>query len=88
MKRPLFVRPVTEAERAVLEQGLGSRDALILRRSQILLSSAQGQRQARNCLPSMLCYPDGSQYHSCQGAAGNRMLAGRIDSTENGATNI
>lgn len=50
MKRPLFVRPVTEAERAALEEGLGSRDALTLRRCQILLSSAQGQR------PSEIAY--------------------------------
>jgi transposase len=44
MKRPLFIRSLTEAERQALAQGLGSRDALTLRRCQIILASAEGQR--------------------------------------------
>ena len=44
MKRPLFVRSLMEAEREALAQGLGSRDALTLRRCQIILKSAEGQR--------------------------------------------
>lgn len=43
MKSPLFVRPVTDAERAQLATGLRSSDAFVLRRSQILLASARGE---------------------------------------------
>ena len=43
MKTPLFVRPVTDAERAQLATGLRSSDAFVLRRSQILLASARGE---------------------------------------------
>src|SRR5215831_16335337 len=47
MKPPLFVRPLTAAEREALGQGLRSPDAFTLRRCQILLASAQGQRPSR-----------------------------------------
>src|SRR5438309_5228460 len=47
MKPPLFVRPLTAAERQALTSGLRSADAFTLRRSQILLASAQGQRPSR-----------------------------------------
>jgi transposase len=40
---PLYVRPLTQQERDALEDGLRSKDAFTLRRSQILLASAQGQ---------------------------------------------
>jgi len=43
MKSPIFVRPVTDAERAQLATGLRSSDAFVLRRSQILLASARGE---------------------------------------------
>ena len=43
MKSPIFVRPVTDAERAPLATGLRSSDAFVLRRSQILLASARGE---------------------------------------------
>ena len=43
MKTPVFVRPVTDAERAQLATGLRSSDAFVLRRSQILLASARGE---------------------------------------------
>src|ERR687897_451724 len=43
MKRPIFVRPLTDAERETLEAGLRSPDAFTLRRCQILLKSADGQ---------------------------------------------
>ena len=43
MKRPIFVRPLTDAERETLEAGLRSPDAFTLRRCQILLASADGQ---------------------------------------------
>jgi transposase len=46
MKPPLFVRPLSGSERASLRQGLRSRDAFTLRRCQILLASADGQRPA------------------------------------------
>lgn len=43
MKAPLFVRPLTDAERSDLLAGLRSPDAFVLRRGQILLASARGQ---------------------------------------------
>ena len=44
MKPPLFVRALSDAERRTLQAGLRSREAFILRRAQILLASAEGQR--------------------------------------------
>jgi hypothetical protein len=44
MKPPLFVRPLTVTERQQLEAGCRSREAFTLRRCQILLASARGQR--------------------------------------------
>ena len=47
MEPPLFVRPLTAEERQQLHAGLHSREAFTLRRCQILLASAQGQRPAQ-----------------------------------------
>jgi transposase len=47
MKQPLFLRPLAEAERASLRQGLRSPDAFTLRRCQILLASDRGQRPSQ-----------------------------------------
>jgi len=44
MRQPIFVRPFSEDEREQLEAGLRSSDAFVLRRCQILLASARGQR--------------------------------------------
>ena len=44
MKRPIFVRTLTAAERQQLQAGLRSADAFTVRRCQILLSSANGLR--------------------------------------------
>ena len=44
MKSPIFVRPLTDDERARLEAGLRSSSAFVLRRCQILLASARGER--------------------------------------------
>ena len=43
MKRPIYVRPFSDAERNTLEAGLRSPDAFTLRRCQILLARADGQ---------------------------------------------
>ena len=43
MKRPIFVRPLSDAERESLEAGLRSQDAFTLRRCQILLASHRGE---------------------------------------------
>jgi transposase len=43
MKRPIFVRPLSDAERESLEAGLRSPDAFTLRRCQILLASIRGK---------------------------------------------
>lgn len=42
MKPPIYVRPLTDAEREAVETGLRSSDAFTLRRSQILAASARG----------------------------------------------
>lgn len=43
MKPPIFVRKLSKEEREALEAGLRSKDAFVLRRSQILLASARGE---------------------------------------------
>ncbi|HKW22828.1 MAG TPA: helix-turn-helix domain-containing protein [Ktedonobacterales bacterium] len=47
MRPPIFVRPLTDAERQALTVGLRSADAFVLRRCQILLASARGERAPR-----------------------------------------
>jgi transposase len=44
MRAPIFVRPLTDAERDQVAAGLRSTDAFVLRRCQILLASARGER--------------------------------------------
>lgn len=44
MRPPLFVRPPTELEQQALAAGLRSADAFTLRRCQIVLASARGER--------------------------------------------
>ena len=46
MLTPIFIRPVTADERRQLALGLRSSDAFVLRRSQILLKSAERERAA------------------------------------------
>jgi transposase len=47
MRAPIFVRPPTDAERETLEAGLRSSDTFVLRRCQLLLASARGERVPR-----------------------------------------
>ncbi len=47
MRTPIFVRPLTDAEREALQHGLRSKDSFVLRRCQILLASARGERAPR-----------------------------------------
>jgi transposase len=51
MKHPVYVRPLTDAERAQLVAGLRSSDAFVHRRSQILLASARGEQA-----PQIACH--------------------------------
>ena len=44
MRPPIFVRPLTDAERAQVEAGLRASEAFVLRRCQIVLASARGER--------------------------------------------
>ena len=44
MRPPIFVRPLRDAEREHVEAGLRSSSAFVLRRCQILLASARGER--------------------------------------------
>src|SRR5512147_497712 len=44
MKPPLYIGPLSNRQRRRLEKGLRSRDAFTLRRCQILLASARGER--------------------------------------------
>jgi transposase len=47
MKAPIFVRSFSEEEREALKAGLRSKDAFVLRRSQILLASSRGESPPR-----------------------------------------
>jgi transposase len=47
MRPPIFVRTLTDEERQAVEQGLRSADAFVLRRCQMLLASARGERAPR-----------------------------------------
>jgi transposase len=44
MRTPIFIRPFTEDEQRRIQAGLRSSDAFVLRRCQILLASARGER--------------------------------------------
>lgn len=44
MRTPIFVRPLSDEERSRLEAGLRCKDVFVLRRCQILLASARGER--------------------------------------------
>jgi hypothetical protein len=50
----MFVRPLTDDERAQVEAGLRSSDAVTLRRCQLVLASARGERA-----PAIACHPGG-----------------------------
>jgi transposase len=56
MKRPIFVRPLSNAERETLEAGLRSPDAFTLRRCQVLLASDRGEN-AYQIARSLGCNP-------------------------------
>src|SRR5712692_2018369 len=56
MKHPVYVRPVTDAERAQVVAGLRSSDAFVHRRAQILLASARGE-QAPQIAHHLGCNP-------------------------------
>lgn len=47
MRTPIYVRPFLDGERPTLEAGLRSSDAFVLRRCQIILSSASGKRASQ-----------------------------------------
>jgi transposase len=47
MRKPIFVRELTEEEHEQLSQGLRSSEPFTVRRSQIILSSARGERVPR-----------------------------------------
>ncbi|HCI82737.1 MAG TPA: transcriptional regulator [Ktedonobacter sp.] len=44
MRKPIFIRPLTQDERQCIQKGLHSSDAFVLRRCQILLASDRGER--------------------------------------------
>jgi len=44
MRAPIFVGTLAKEEREALEEGLRSSEAFVLRRWQILLASARGER--------------------------------------------
>src|SRR3954471_15196242 len=54
MKQPIFVRPLSDAERETIRAGLRSPDAFVLRRCQILSASAEG-KTARQIARSLGC---------------------------------
>lgn len=56
MRKPIFVRPLSDAERQALEAGLRrSPDAFVLRRCQFLLASSRGETSYR-IARSLGCY--------------------------------
>jgi transposase len=56
MRRPIFVRSLSDAERRSLEAGLRSPDAFVLRRCQILLASSRDEN-AYQIARSLGCNP-------------------------------
>jgi transposase len=46
-RAPIYVQQLTDEERAALTAGLRSKDAFVLRRSQIVLASANGKRASQ-----------------------------------------
>ncbi len=56
MRRPIFVRALSDAERETLEAGLRSSDAFVLRRCQILLASDR-RENAYQIARSLGCNP-------------------------------
>ena len=44
MRTPIFIRPFTQDEQRQMQAGLRAKDAFVLRRCQILLASARGER--------------------------------------------
>ena len=56
MRTPIYVRPLTDAEYKRLEEGLHASDAFVLRRSQIILESAQRKR-APEIAENLHCHP-------------------------------
>ena len=56
MRQPIFVRPISDAERESLEAGLRSSDAFVLRGCQILLASSRGEN-AYQIARSLGCNP-------------------------------
>lgn len=56
MKQPIFVRPLSDAERRSLEAGLRSPDAFTLRRCQILLANDRGEN-AYQIARALACSP-------------------------------
>lgn len=57
MRKPIFVRPISDAEREKLEAGLRSSDAFVLRRCQILLASSERGENAYQIARSLGCDP-------------------------------
>jgi transposase len=57
MRTPIYVRPLTNAERETLEAGLHSSDAFVPRRSQIVLESAQ-RKLAPEIAENLHCHAD------------------------------
>jgi len=56
MKRPIFARPLSDAERETLKAGLRSPDAFTLRRCQILLASADEKKNAYQIARELGCH--------------------------------
>jgi transposase len=44
MRAPIFIRPLTKHEQTIIQAGLRSKDAFVLRRCQILLASSRHER--------------------------------------------
>jgi hypothetical protein len=87
MKRPIFVRPLSDAERKTLEAGLRSSDAFVLRRCQILLASSRGGERLPDRQKPRVQPPDRAQRHprlqrtGASGGPSARLEASSYDSS-------
>ena len=65
MRTPIFIRPLTEDEQQPSKLGLRSSDAFVMRRCQMVLASARGERAPQDCARAGLRRPDRAQCHPC-----------------------
>jgi hypothetical protein len=81
MRQPISIRPLTEDEQPILQEGLRSSDACVLRRCQVLLTSARGQT-ARVIAETLSCDAQTvlNAIHTCNTTGLTTLHGGRLPS--------